>query len=75
VAVRELFQVQGELNTYIKRVCASLVMELYELPEGKYRDYAEFEECPTGLNITMIDIHGFTEDYWVAWSALENASI
>ncbi len=72
MAVRELFQVRNELDTYIKRVCASLAIELYELPEGKYRDYAEFEECPTGINITMIDIHGFTENYWVSWNNLES---
>jgi hypothetical protein len=75
VAVRELFQVRGELDTYIKRVCAALVIELYELPESRYRDYAEFEECPTGISVTMIDIHGFTEDYWIAWSTLEDAGI
>ncbi len=71
VTIKELISTKNDLNTFIKKSLASIVFELYELPEVKYRDYAHYEECPTGLDIAVCDIHGFSENYYLTWDQLE----
>lgn len=75
VTIKELISTKNDLSTFIKKSLASIVFELYELPGAKYRDYAEYDECPTGLDIAVCDIHGFSENYYLTWDQLEEIVI
>lgn len=73
VTLKECLEISGELRTFIQRMAAAAVIEIYELPEAKYRDYAQVQECPTGLDIALLDKHGFDENYYLTWEELDDA--
>lgn len=73
INIKESLELRTELSKAIQVMAASAVIEVYGLNAEKYRDYADLEECPTGLDIQLQDNHGFTENYYITWEQLEDA--
>jgi hypothetical protein len=73
VTVKNCIELNNGLKVFIQRAVAAAAIDVYYLNEDKYRDYAQFEECPTGLDVQLTDNHGFCENYYLTWEQLENA--